>query len=120
MMEFYRFDAGSGEKVSHFDSDFVLSRIVRTDSAVNIGCMHLGANGVVGYHQTAAPQLLLVVSGQGAVRSGEESVRIGPGDAVFWTRGEWHETTSEQGLTALVIESAELDPARYMPSRSMS
>ncbi|MDL5486029.1 cupin domain-containing protein [Microbacterium sp. zg-Y1211] len=115
-MQFFRFGEESGTRISKFDSDFIMSRVGQTDGATNIGCMHLGENGVVGYHQAVTPQLLLVVSGHGSVRNdGEGYVDIGPGDAVFWEEGEWHETKSESGLTAIVIESAGLNPSLLMP-----
>jgi len=102
-------------KTSKFESDFMMSRIIQTDKATNIGCMHLDENGVVGYHQAEVPQLLLVINGEGYVRNEKEVyVKVAPGDAVFWEEGEWHETKTEKGLTAIVIESIELDPSSFM------
>ena len=34
------------------------------------------------------------------------------GEAVFWQAGEEHETTSKDGLTALIIEGGDLDMFR--------
>ena len=115
-MEFYKFGQDSGKKVSVFNSDFIMSRIIQTDQTTKIGCMYLDKNGIVGYHQAVVPQLLLVVNGEGYVRNEkEEYFKIQPGDAVFWEKDEWHETTSENGLTAIVIESIELNPLSFMP-----
>ena len=50
-MEFYKFDKNSGKKISKFNSNFIMSRIIQTDKAAHIGCMHLDENGIVGYHQ---------------------------------------------------------------------
>jgi hypothetical protein len=36
---------------------------------------------------------------------------------VFWEKDEWHETKSDNGLTAIVIESKELNPVDFMPSK---
>lgn len=114
-MEFYKFDKNSGKKISKFNSDFVMSRIIQTDKAANLGCMHLGENGIVGYHQAVVPQLLLVLNGEGSVRGkSEEYFKVESGDAVFWRKGEWHETKSEKGMTAIVIESEELQPSSFM------
>ena len=114
-MEFYKFDKNSGKKISKFNSDFIMSRIIQTDKAANIGCMHLEENGIVGYHQAVGPQLLLVLNGKGAVRGEtDEYFTVEAGDAVFWGKGEWHETKSEKGMTAIVIESEELDPSSFM------
>lgn len=111
-MKLYTFDQSSGKQITKFESDFIMSRIIQTDKSANIGCMHLAANGIVGYHQAVVPQLLLVVNGEGTVRGDQdEYVAVASGDAVFWQQGEWHETKSEHGMTAIVIESEELDPA---------
>ena len=115
-MEFYQFNRDSGKKISKFNSDFIMSRIIATNKETSIGYMHLGENGVVGYHQAVVPQLLLIVNGEGYVRNKEdEYFKVEPGDAVFWNKDEWHETKTNVGLTAIVIESEELNPALFMP-----
>jgi mannose-6-phosphate isomerase-like protein (cupin superfamily) len=114
-MEIYTFGKATGRKIDAYQSNFVMSRIVRTTHDAHIGCMHLEKEGLIGYHQATLPQLLLIVSGEGLVRGEEErGVSVYPGDAVFWTSGEWHETTSQNGLTAIVIESEGLDPVTFM------
>jgi hypothetical protein len=54
---------------------------------------------------------LAVVDGAGWV-SGDDGTRrpIAAGEAVAWAAGEEHETSSDRGLTAIVIESPELRP----------
>jgi len=37
------------------------------------------------------------------------------GEAVLWDTHEWHETKTEAGLMAIVIESEELDTSLLMP-----
>jgi quercetin dioxygenase-like cupin family protein len=115
-VEFYSFNKDSGMIITKYDSDFVMSRIVRTPNATHIGFMYLEPTGIIGYHQATMPQLLLVVSGEGLVRGeSDEFFKVEPGTAVFWEKGEWHETKTGTGLTAIVIESEELNPAAYMP-----
>ncbi|MBT2680190.1 cupin domain-containing protein [Bacillus sp. ISL-35] len=114
-MEFYNFKKDIGVDITKFDSNFVMSRIVRTVNATHIGFMYLDQDGIIGFHQATMPQLLLVVSGSGVVRGeSEEYYKVEPGTAVFWRKGEWHETKTDKGLTAVVIESEELNPASYM------
>ncbi|WP_199619781.1 cupin domain-containing protein [Paenibacillus alkalitolerans] len=114
-MEFFRFDREVGKRVTKFGSDFIMSRIIQTEKAVHIGCMHLKANGIIGYHQATTPQLLLIMVGEGYVRGEkDEYYKVHAGDAVFWEKGEWHETKTDTGLTAIVIESEELSPASFM------
>ncbi|RLQ89828.1 cupin [Planomicrobium sp. Y74] len=117
-MEIYKFDKSSGKKISKFGSDFIMSRVIQTDKAANIGYIYLEEGGIVGYHQAVVPQLLLIVTGEGSVRGeNDEYFTVVPGDAVFWVKGEWHETKSENGLTAIVIESEELEPSSFMDNK---
>lgn len=68
------------------------------------------------YHQAVVPQLLLILNGEGYVRNKkDEHFKVESGDAVFWGKDEWHETKTDVGLTAIVIESEELTPALFMP-----
>jgi hypothetical protein len=114
-MIIFRFDEGVGKTVTMYDSNFVMSRILRTETPVSVGCMHLGENGLIGRHKATCPQLLLVVDGEGEV-SGEDHKKhsIKKGEAAYWDTGEDHETTTASGLTAIVIESDQLEPARFM------
>jgi len=115
-MEIYTFNKNTGKKIVKFNSDFMMSRIVQTNNQANIGCMYLEKNGVIGYHQAIVPQLLLIVNGEGYVRNEiEDYYKIQAGDAVFWKKDEWHETKTDSGLTAIVIESEELNPSLFMP-----
>ncbi|KGR78009.1 cupin domain-containing protein [Ureibacillus manganicus] len=115
-MKIYQFSQEVGKKISHYNSNFIMSRITQTEKVTRIGCMYLEGNGIIGYHQATVPQLLLILSGEGTVRGEqEEYVKVKPGDAVFWEKDEWHETKTEQGLTAIVIESEELNPSMFMP-----
>jgi quercetin dioxygenase-like cupin family protein len=115
-MEFYKFNKRSGKKINKFNSDFTMSRILNTENAAHIGCMYLEENGVIGYHQAVSPQLLLIMNGEGYVRGEkDEYFKVQSGDAVFWEKDEWHETKTDKGLTAIVIESEELNPSSFMP-----
>jgi quercetin dioxygenase-like cupin family protein len=108
-MEIYQFKKETGKKITKFNSDFVMSRITQTQKPAHIGCMHLDENGIIGYHQAVVPQLLLIVSGEGLVRGEtDEFIKVQSGEAVFWEKDEWHETKTDTGLTAIVIESEEL------------
>jgi len=115
-MEFYKFSKDSGKQITKFNSDFVMSRIIQTDKETLIGCMYLEENGIIGFHQAVVPQLLLILNGEGYVRGEkEEYIKVQEGDAVFWEKDEWHETKTDKGLTAIVIESEELNPLSFMP-----
>ena len=67
-------------------------------------------------HPAGSPQILAVLEGSGEV-SGANGVDepIGAGEAVFLHEGEDHEMKSEAGLTALILEGANLDRFRERP-----
>jgi hypothetical protein len=116
-LRIYRFDVEVGRKIDVFDSvNFVMSKVVRLTAEARVSCAYLGPNGRIGSHPTVVPQLLLVVQGAGWVR-GEAADRIpvAIGHAVFWGQDEWHETITDTGLMAIVIEGESLDPADFMP-----
>ncbi|WP_175639134.1 cupin [Metabacillus schmidteae] len=114
-MEIYSFRKDVGKRINHFSSDFIMSRVINTHMPAHVGCMYLEENGVIGFHQAVVPQLLIIVNGKGYVRSENKNYfEVQEGEAVFWTKGEWHETKTETGLTAIVIESEELVPESFM------
>lgn len=113
-MEIFTFAKHAGRGITQFDSTFIMTKIVNTESRVHISCMHLDKGGIVGFHPAGVPQLLLVVQGAGRVRANEGYIEVGPGDAVFWNRGEGHETISEKGMMAIVLEAETLEPKAFM------
>ncbi|WKA56555.1 cupin [Planococcus shixiaomingii] len=108
-MKVYTFEKESGKHITAFNSSFVMTRIARTESATHVGMVFLEPGETIGFHKAVVPQLLLVIEGEGWVRSDMHQKRlIKKGEAVSWTKGEGHETTTESGLTALVIEAEDL------------
>ncbi|MFK3937144.1 cupin domain-containing protein [Alkalihalobacillus sp. NPDC078783] len=95
--------------IREFDSSAFLTRICRTTSETRVGFIHLETNGVIGSHQAVVPQLLLVVSGSGIVESAGQKLQVQVGDSFFWECGEWHQTRSPLGMSAIVIESKSLN-----------
>lgn len=67
-MKIYNFKPESGTPVTAFNSNFILSRIIQTEERTHIGCVYLGHQGVIGFHQATCPQLLLILNGEGYVR----------------------------------------------------
>src|SRR5262249_7954260 len=115
-MRLFRFDAAIGHAITQFASrDAIITAIQRGSMQLQLGCLHLGPGGVLGYHPATTHQLLLVVAGAGWVRAGTEERRlIAAGQAAFWEAGEEHETATDTGLTAIILESSSLDPAQYL------
>lgn len=109
-MKVFNLKKGSGKRITEFNSNFLMSPLARSNSPMQVSFFHLEAGGVVGYHQAKVPQILLVTEGEGTVRGAEaEQVNVKPGQVVLWEKGEWHETMSRQGLTAIVMESNDFD-----------
>lgn len=80
--------------------------------------MHIEPEGILGAHAAAVDQLFLVVRGSGTVSSNSSAaIQVGPGTAIFWTKGENHETRARsEGLVAIVIEGEGLSSANAMPA----
>ncbi|MDX8044514.1 cupin [Gracilibacillus sp. S3-1-1] len=109
-MEIFQLNKEVGKKITQFHSDFTLSPITKTEKTTQIACIHLEQNGLIGYHQAVVPQLFIVISGNGWVRGkSDEFVAIRPGEVVLWRENEWHETKTDKGLIAIVIEGEKLD-----------
>ncbi|KFN02462.1 cupin [Bacillus clarus] len=78
--------------------------------------MHLQANGIIGYQEAVVSQLLLIVDGEGFVCGADkEKLKVKAGQAVFLEKGEFHETSTENGLIAIVMESENLENGILMP-----
>ncbi|HET7657132.1 MAG TPA: cupin [Bacillales bacterium] len=113
-MKRYQYD--SRRPIDKFGSrDVSISPLMRiVESHVNIlqvACMHLEKDGLIGGHEAAVPQMFVIVNGEGWV-AGEDRTRhpIQAGQAVLWDAGEWHETSTRSGLTAIVIETDTIVP----------
>ena len=100
---------------AHGSRDAALSRVARVEGRVQVAVVHLAAGGALGRHPAVVNQLFLVVAGSGGV-AGDDGIPlpISPGRAAFWVAGEEHGATSENGLIAVVVEAANLDPAPFM------
>jgi len=71
----------------------------------------IAPGGRIARHPASVPQLLAVLEGSGWVSGGDGAEeKIAAGEAVFWEAGEDHETRSEVGLTALIVEAERLRP----------
>ncbi len=80
---------------------------------VKAAIFRVAPGGGLGRHPATFPQILAVLEGSGHVSGADgEFHPITAGEAVFWSEGEEHETQSETGLTALILEGEELRPWR--------
>lgn len=109
-MKIIQMDEIEGKCITQYDSEFIMRKILMTKKPTHIGIMHLDQGGVVGYHDATVPQILLIIEGKGWVRAGTgDQVNVVAGDVIAWEKGEGHETSTDSGLKAIVIESEGLE-----------
>jgi mannose-6-phosphate isomerase-like protein (cupin superfamily) len=61
-------------------------------------------DGVIGGHEAASRQLLVVLSGRVVCATPEEHTEIGAGEAVELQDGEWHETRSLEPARLPIVQ----------------
>ena len=72
--------------------------------------IEIAPGGVVGRHPAVVAQLFVVVRGSGWVSGGDgEREPIMVGEAVLWEQGEEHESGSDSGMTAFVVEAGSIE-----------
>ena len=108
-MRIVRFEAA--KPITRFDSHgAMIGGIARCGGQVRLSLVTLEPGGLLGLHEAASAQLLLVVAGSGRVRGGDgASTEIVEGEAAFWEAGEPHETSTQAGLRAVVAEAESLE-----------
>jgi quercetin dioxygenase-like cupin family protein len=110
-MKLYHFGK-TAKQITQYDSlNALVTHLARGETKFSVVVIVLEGGGVVGRHPATENQLFFVISGAGTV-SGEDDrpMTIEAGQMAFWQAGESHETRSEQGLTAVVIEGQGLEP----------
>jgi mannose-6-phosphate isomerase-like protein (cupin superfamily) len=81
---------------------FVHSRVARGELHVSLARL----DGVIGAHDAASRQLLVVLSGRVECATRDEEIELSVGEAVEWQEGEWHETRSLGPSLLLIVEGA--------------
>jgi quercetin dioxygenase-like cupin family protein len=117
-MRIYSFAWDKSRPLERFGSRGAqLAPVCSKSKVTEINCIYLEPLGIIGTHEAELDKLLLVVRGHASVTGAEgQPVRVGPGSAVYWERGEMHETrAADDGLIAIVLEGARLYPERNMP-----
>ena len=111
-MKVLDFNAERALAISGFGSQAATAvPLTLPDGEAHVVCMRLGAGGILGLHPAAVDQLFVVVEGEGWA-SGVDGTRVpvAAGTAIYWAAGEEHESGSDSGLTAIVVESERLLP----------
>lgn len=106
-MEIFQFDRAEKIIQRYGSEGLHATRIAEGDGQVHLTCLTVEAGGVIGTHPASAPQLFLVIAGEGWTAGPDgERVPITTGWGVRWNAGENHTSGTETGLTALAIEGA--------------
>ena len=102
-------DLGQGRQIDRFGSVGAFAQGV-SRRVLQVVVMRVAPGGVIGRHPTGSAQLFTVVAGSGWVSGADgERSSIAAGEAVAWDAGEEHESGTDDGMTAIVVEAEELD-----------
>ncbi len=103
-------EGAAAKVVADFGSEgFTVSILGR---ALHSVLAQLGPGGRIGRHPADVDQAFIVIAGA-AIVSGEdhERLEVGPGQVVIWGAGESHETRSDEGVVAIILEAEGLADA---------
>lgn len=102
-MHVFAIDDLTARNISSFGSSGFGVVPVAADAHVVVA--KLAPGGVIARHRAIVDQILVVLTGEAHV-SGEDAVKhvLRSGSAALWLAGESHETSTEAGMTALIIE----------------
>ena len=111
-MRVIQFSREQSRPIELFDSASASSVHLGDGSGeAHVYCLYFGPGGEIGEHRAGFGQLLLVIDGAGwAAGAGGRRVGLSAGQGVFFERGEVHAKGSETGMTAIMVQVAELAP----------
>jgi quercetin dioxygenase-like cupin family protein len=113
-MHIIDFDPERAEAITGYVSRGASAQLLADgEGEAHVYAVHLEAGGEIGPHPAGFGQLFLVVAGEAWV-AGFDGVRrvVRAGQGAVIARGEVHAKGSETGCGAIMIQLAELTPAR--------
>ena len=111
-MRVFEFRRDCAQPITLFDSRGALSvALASGHGEAHVHCVFIDAGGSIGEHEAGFGQLFLVVEGSGWA-AGADGVRVAlrAGQGAHFECGERHAKGSEQGMTAIMVQVAELQP----------
>ncbi len=116
-MKIFLFDPEAGKEDGQFGSvKAIIARAVQLDNEAKVNAVYLHPNNIISHPQTLTQGLFLIAEGEGWVKSKpDEKLVVRQGQAIFWEIDESHESGTETGMTAVIIEGINIDPAKLMP-----
>jgi quercetin dioxygenase-like cupin family protein len=109
-MDVIDFTPDRAAPITEYDSSAARAQPLADGSGeAHVYAVHIDAGGQIGPHPAGFGQLFVVVAGEGWV-AGADGVRrpVRVGQAAVIARGEVHTKGSATGLTALMVQLAEL------------
>ena len=101
-----------GRSVTEHESAGARVAFLARSPTASVVRIELEPGGRLGLHPAAEPQLFVVVEGEGTVSAGGGAPEaVSAGSIVSWAAGERHETRSDRGLVAVVVEGPGLEPS---------
>jgi hypothetical protein len=83
--------------------------ILKTNGQTQVSTLNLEPEGIIGMHKAVTDQLFLIFKGNGWIRNEtSERIDLKEGMGVLWEKGELHESGTDSGMLALVIEGENL------------
>ena len=108
-----------GRAITRYGSEgAVYAGLVTIQGEAAQGLIRLGPGGRLGRHAAPMRQLAVVLGGSGQVSGADGgAVAVETGTGVLWESGEEHETTTETGMTMLILEAEQLELTEPSPDR---
>ena len=83
--------------------------IARNAGECHVGRMRVEPGGVIGMHPTRSDQMFFVIDGRGWTRiDGGPRSDVAAGHAVLLRAGEHHESGTDTGMTAIIVQAEQL------------
>jgi quercetin dioxygenase-like cupin family protein len=108
----FDFDGAPSRAIEEHGSERVNVTPMSTPQGdAHVVCIRFGPGGLLGRHPATVDQLFVVVQGEGWTSGADgERVDAPAGTAVYWAAGEEHESGSEEGMTAIVVQAERIVP----------
>jgi len=112
-MQIIDFSARHAAPIEQFDSVGAFSVYLGSgEGEAHAYCVRFAPGGTIGRHPAGFGQLFLVVEGSGWASGGDGvRVELAAGQGAFFARGELHAKGSDAGMTAIMIQVRDLEPA---------
>ncbi|HZT44129.1 MAG TPA: hypothetical protein VFA07_18335 [Chthonomonadaceae bacterium] len=114
-MRLVRFDAETGQPAGR-SRNVVETEIACCSGQTEVSCFHFGSHDRLEYRRVLLPQLLLIVEGEGWIRS-EEGLRVSlqAGQAVYFETGDCYEAGTDSGMTLFCVQNVRIDSTQLLP-----